>query len=53
MVTMDAAQGVKAKSSTITSRIVVPIHYNDCVGFKSPLDDLKRAVTEANLEDRI
>ena len=45
-------QGLKAMS-TINSRIVVPIHYNDYVVFKSPLGDFKRAVTEANLEDRV
>jgi L-ascorbate metabolism protein UlaG (beta-lactamase superfamily) len=43
MVTMDAGQG----------RTAIPIHYNDYTVFKSPLDDFKRAVAEAGLEDRV
>jgi hypothetical protein len=42
MVTMDAQQGVEPRTA---------IHYNDYTVFKSPLDDFKRAVAEAGLED--
>jgi len=52
MVTMDAGQGVEA-IRIIEPRTAIPIHYNDYTVFKSPLEDFKRAVAEAGLEDRV
>ena len=52
VVTMDAEQGVEAMR-IIDPRTAIPIHYNDYEAFKSPLEDFKRAVTEAGLEDRV
>jgi L-ascorbate metabolism protein UlaG (beta-lactamase superfamily) len=52
LVTMDAEQGVEAMR-IIDPRTAVPIHYNDYTVFKSPLDDFKKAVAEAGLEDRV
>ncbi len=50
--TMDAGQGVEA-IRVIEPRTAIPIHYNDYTVFKSPLEDFKRAVAEAGLEDRV
>ncbi|MDP8946946.1 MAG: MBL fold metallo-hydrolase [Actinomycetota bacterium] len=52
MVTMDARQGVEA-IGIIEPRTAIPIHYNDYTVFKSPLEDFKRAVVEAGLEERV
>jgi L-ascorbate metabolism protein UlaG (beta-lactamase superfamily) len=52
MVTMDAEQGVEAMR-IVDPRTAVPIHYNDYEVFESPLEDFKRAVNEAGLEDRV
>ena len=52
MLTMDAEQGVEAMR-IIDPRTTIPIHYNDYEVFKSPLEDFKRAVAEAGLEDRV
>ena len=52
MVTMDAGQGVEA-IRIIEPRTAIPIHYNDYTVFKSPLEDFKRAVVEAGLEERV
>jgi L-ascorbate metabolism protein UlaG (beta-lactamase superfamily) len=52
MVTMDAAQGVEAMR-IVGPRTTIPIHYNDYEVFGSPLEDFKRAVNEAGLEDRV
>jgi L-ascorbate metabolism protein UlaG (beta-lactamase superfamily) len=52
MVTMDAWQGVEAMR-IIDPRTTIPIHYNDYEVFESPLEDFKRAVDEAGLEDRV
>ena len=52
MVTMDAGQGVET-IRIIEPRTAIPIHYNDYTVFKSPLDDFKRAVAEAGLEERV
>ena len=52
LVTMDARQGVEA-IRIIEPRAAIPIHYNDYTVFKSPLDDFKRAVAEAGLEDLV
>jgi L-ascorbate metabolism protein UlaG (beta-lactamase superfamily) len=52
MVTMDSRQGVEA-IRIIGARTAIPIHYNDYTVFKSPLEDFKRVVAEADLEDRV
>jgi L-ascorbate metabolism protein UlaG (beta-lactamase superfamily) len=52
MVTMDASQGLEAMR-IVDPRTAVPIHYNDYEAFKSPLEDFKRAVNQAGLEDRV
>jgi L-ascorbate metabolism protein UlaG (beta-lactamase superfamily) len=52
LVTMDAGQGVEA-IRVIDPRSAIPIHYNDYTVFKSPLEDFRRAVVEAGLEDRV
>ncbi len=52
MVTMDGRQGVEA-IRLIGPRTAIPIHYNDYTVFKSPLDDFKKAVAVAGLEDRV
>jgi L-ascorbate metabolism protein UlaG (beta-lactamase superfamily) len=52
MVTMDAEQGVEA-IRIIDPRTAIPIHYNDYTVFRSSLEDFKRAVVEAGLEDRV
>jgi L-ascorbate metabolism protein UlaG (beta-lactamase superfamily) len=52
MVTMDAAQGVEA-IRIIEPRTAIPIHYNDYTVFRSSLEDFRRAVVEAGLEDRV
>jgi L-ascorbate metabolism protein UlaG (beta-lactamase superfamily) len=52
LLTMDAKQGVEAIRIT-NPRTAIPIHYNDYGVFKSPLDDFRRAVTEAGLEQRV
>src|SRR5215213_3738665 len=52
MVTMDAKQGIEAMR-IVNPRTTVPIHYNDYAAFKSPLEDFKRAVNQAGLEERV
>ena len=52
MVTMDGRQGVEA-IRLIQPRTAIPIHYNDYTAFKSPLEDFKRAVADAGLDDRV
>ena len=52
MVTMDAEQGVEAMR-IVDPRTAIPIHYNDYEVFTSPLEDFKRAVSEAGLDDRV
>jgi L-ascorbate metabolism protein UlaG (beta-lactamase superfamily) len=52
MVTMDAEQGVEAMR-IVDPRIAIPIHYNDYEVFTSPLEDFKRTVSEAGLDDRV
>ena len=52
MVTMDASQGLEAMK-IVDPRTAVPIHYNDYEAFKSPLEDFKRTVNQAGLEDRV
>jgi L-ascorbate metabolism protein UlaG (beta-lactamase superfamily) len=52
LLTMDGRQGVEA-IRTVQPRTAIPIHYNDYTVFKSPLEDFKRAVADAGLEDRV
>lgn len=52
LVTMDTVQGVEAMR-IVDPRTAIPIHYNDYTVFKSPLEDFKKAVAEAGLEDRV
>jgi L-ascorbate metabolism protein UlaG (beta-lactamase superfamily) len=52
MVTMDAEQGVEAMR-IVDPRTAIPIHYNDYEAFTSPLEDFKRSVSAAGLEDRV
>jgi L-ascorbate metabolism protein UlaG (beta-lactamase superfamily) len=52
VVTMDAEQGMEGMR-IIDPRTAVPIHYNDYEAFESPLEDFKKAVNEAGLEDRV
>jgi L-ascorbate metabolism protein UlaG (beta-lactamase superfamily) len=52
MVTMDAEQGLEAMR-IVDPRTAIPIHYNDYEVFESPLEDFKRAVNEAGLDDRV
>ena len=52
LVTMDANQGVEAMR-IVDPKTAIPIHYNDYTVFKSPLEDFKRAVAQAGLEDRV
>ena len=50
--TMDADQGVEAMR-IVDPKIAIPIHYNDYTVFKSPLEDFKKVVAQAGLEDRV
>ncbi len=52
LVTMDADQGVEAMR-IVDPKTAIPIHYNDYTVFKSPLEDFKKAVAQAGLEDRV
>ncbi|MBV9788679.1 MAG: MBL fold metallo-hydrolase, partial [Chloroflexi bacterium] len=52
LVTMDAEQGVEALK-IVDPTIAIPIHYNDYDRFKSPLEDFKRAVLAAGLEQKV
>lgn len=52
MVTMDDEQGVEA-IKLINPEKAIPIHYNDYDVFKSPIEDFKRAATEAGLDEKM
>lgn len=52
LVTMDAKQGVEMMR-IVDPTTAIPIHYNDYTVFKSPLEDFKKAVTDAGLGDRV
>lgn len=52
MLTMDAQQGVQIMQ-IIAPRTAIPIHYNDYTVFKSPLEDFKKAVAQAGLQDKV
>ena len=52
LVTMDAEQGVEIMQ-IVNPKLAIPIHYNDYDVFKSPLEDFKREVAAAGLEERV
>ncbi|KAG6362466.1 hypothetical protein INS49_010696 [Diaporthe citri] len=52
MVTMDAMQGVKMMKA-MDPTVTVPIHYDDYDVFLSPLEDFKKEVQEAGLQDKV
>lgn len=52
MVTMDAVQGLQL-IQLIQPDMTLPVHFNDYDVFLSPLDDFKKAVKEAGLEDKV
>jgi len=52
MVTMDAVQGVQLMQ-LVDPDLTIPIHYDDYDVFMSPLDDFKKKVKEAGLEDKV
>jgi len=52
MLTMDGKQGVRAMQ-IVAPDMAIPIHYNDYTAFKSPLDDFKKEVRAAGLEDQV
>jgi L-ascorbate metabolism protein UlaG (beta-lactamase superfamily) len=49
---MDGEQGVEALS-IISPTTAIPIHFNDYTVFKSPLEDFKKAVAAAGLENKV
>ncbi len=52
LVTMDAEQGVQALRM-IDPATAIPIHYNDYAVFMSPLEDFRKAVRAAGLEQKV
>ena len=52
LVTMDAEQGVQCLK-LVQPRRAIPIHYNDCDVFKSPLEDFQPEVKAAGLTERV
>ncbi|KAF1914955.1 beta-lactamase superfamily domain-containing protein [Ampelomyces quisqualis] len=52
MVTMDAKQGVQLMQ-LVDPDLTIPIHYDDYDVFLSPLDDFKKAVHAAGLDDKV
>jgi L-ascorbate metabolism protein UlaG (beta-lactamase superfamily) len=52
LLTMNAKQGVEALK-IIAPKVAIPVHFNDYKGFKSPLDDFKKAVNEAGLQSKV
>jgi L-ascorbate metabolism protein UlaG (beta-lactamase superfamily) len=52
LATMDGRQGV-ALMRLVPARTVIPIHYDDFSVYKSPLEDFRRRVAAAGLEDRV
>jgi L-ascorbate metabolism protein UlaG (beta-lactamase superfamily) len=52
LLTMDGAQGVEALR-IISPETAIPIHFNDYTVFKSPLEDFKKAVSAAGLENKV
>lgn len=49
MMTMDAKQGVQLMQ-LVKPDVTIPIHFDDCDVFLSPLEDFKSAMREAGLE---
>lgn len=52
MVTMDAKQGIEVVQ-LIQPDVTIPIHYDDCNVFLSPLSDFKKAVEKAGLSSEV
>jgi L-ascorbate metabolism protein UlaG (beta-lactamase superfamily) len=52
LLTMDDQQGVEALR-IIDPQLAIPIHFNDYAVFKSPLEDFKKAVAAAGLENKV
>lgn len=52
MVTMDATQGIQLMQ-LIKPDLTIPIHYDDYDVFLSPLEDFKKAVSSAGLDDKV
>jgi len=52
MVTMDATQGIQLMQ-LIKPDVTIPIHYDDYDVFLSPLEDFKKAVSNAGLDSKV
>lgn len=52
LATMDGEQGVELLEM-VPTQAAIPIHCNDYTVFKSPLEEFKRAVSKAGLDDRV
>ena len=52
LLTMDGKQGAKA-IKIISPRTAIPIHFNDYIVMKSPLEEFIQAVAQAGLENRV
>ncbi len=52
LLTMDGKQGAQALK-IVAPKTAIPIHFNDYKVFKSPLDDFKKAVREADLAFKV
>lgn len=52
MVTMDAKQGLEL-IRLIKPDVTIPIHFDDYDGFLSPLEDFKKAIAEAGLDEKV
>jgi L-ascorbate metabolism protein UlaG (beta-lactamase superfamily) len=52
MVTMDEKQGIQLVR-LIDPDVTIPIHYDDYDAFLSPLEDFKKVMTEAGLDDKV
>jgi len=52
MVTMDAEQGLKLMQ-LVDPDLTIPIHYDDYDVFLSPLDDFRKVIKDAGLEDKV
>lgn len=50
--TMDAKQGVELLQM-VPTRAAIPVHFNDYSIFRSPIEDFKREVSEAGLDERV
>lgn len=52
MVTMDAKQGLELVR-LIKPDVTIPIHFDDYDVFLSPLEDFKKAIAEAGLDEKV